>query len=70
MTVYCDNLMKQINIPVLFTKEPMHTLHIHTYTHTHTHTHTSTRLNKYTRMFWTKFRVESYIPTNALLFTI
>jgi hypothetical protein len=31
MTVYCDNLMKQINIPVLFTKEPMHTPYIHTH---------------------------------------
>ena len=53
MTVYCDNLMKQINIPVLFTKEHMHTPYTHT--HTHTHTHKSTRLNKY--MFWTKLRV-------------
>jgi hypothetical protein len=42
MTVYCDNLMKQINIPVLFTKEHMHT------PYTHTHTHKCTRLYKYT----------------------
>jgi len=60
MTVYCDNLMKQINILVLFTKEHMHTLYPKTArararAHTHTHTHTHTRLNKY--MFWTRFRV-------------
>ena len=37
MVVYCDNLMEQINLPVLFTKEHMHTHRTHAHTHTHTH---------------------------------